>query len=870
MMRASLVSFLDTATAHGSEVAFAHRRGLRTERWTYRRLRDTAFQFARELERRGISKGERILLWGENCAEWVAVFFGALARGVIVVPLDVESAPDFVARVQQQVNARLLIHSGQCRLDLPRLRFDELASVVDHHPTSPFQLEEIAASDIAEIIFTSGTTAEPKGVIITHRNLLANLNPLEREINKYRKWERPFHPIRFLDLLPLSHVFGQFMGIFVPMILTGEVYFQDSLNPSEIIAAIKKQRISVVVTVPRFLDSLRQKIERDYEARGQSNLLHKTLEVAGRVHFLKRWWLFRRIHRQLGWKFWAFVAGGAALNPQSEMFWQRLGYAVVQGYGMTETAALISVNHPFKIGRGSIGKAMPGQQMKLDETGEILVRGDNVSPGYWRGDVKAMMNDEGWLRTGDVGEMDAAGNLYFKGRKKDVIVTAAGLNIYPDDLEAALNAQPDVRDSAVIGIDTPQGSEPMAVLIMKDEQSDPAAAIARANHQLARHQRIRRWALWPEPEFPLTPTGKIRKPLVKSVVSGQWPVASAERSSDSPTASPRVNGTHTPEQLTTDHWPLATDHQPAPNFILQEVARVSGEAPAQVDATADLAADLKLDSLGRVELLSALEDHYQVDLDEAAFTEATTVADIERMIREGARTETVEYPYPRWPRRWPMTWIRAAIFYAVMMPFIVLMSRARVIGRARLNDARGPLLFVANHVSMVDQSLIQYALPARYRLKLVIAMEGEKLRNWRRPSKGTPTGRRLLGYLQYILVVSLFNVFPLPQKSGFRRSFAFAGEAMDRGASVLVFPEGRRTTDGEMKTFREGIGILAVDLGVPVVPIRLDGVYAMKVSRRYFARAGEVSVTIGDAVEFTGETDAAQIARELERRVASL
>ncbi|HKP11239.1 MAG TPA: 1-acyl-sn-glycerol-3-phosphate acyltransferase, partial [Blastocatellia bacterium] len=307
-----------------------------------------------------------------------------------------------------------------------------------------------------------------------------------------------------------------------------------------------------------------------------------------------------------------------------------------------------------------------------------------------------------------------------------------------------------------------------------------------------------------------------------------------------------------------------------PTFILREVARVSGEALEQVDAAANLAADLKLDSLGRVELLSALEDHYQVDLDEAAFTSATTVGDIERMIREGMRAEAAEYPYPRWPRRFPVTWVRAAVFYLVMLPIIWLMSRARVVGKARLSGARGPLLFGANHVSMVDQSLIQYALPPRFRSKLVIAMEGEKLRDWRRPPKGTKVWRRLLGYLQYLLVVSLFNVFPLPQKSGFRRGFAFAGEAMDGGASVLVFPEGRRTPDGEMKRFMEGVGILANDLGVPVVPIRLDGLYEMKVSRRYFARAGEVKVTIGEPIEFPRETDAATIARELQRRVASL
>jgi long-chain acyl-CoA synthetase len=859
-MRETLISFLETPSARGDEIAFAHRRGLRVERWTYGRLRDVAYQFARELDHRGIRKGERVLLWGENCAEWVAAFFGCLARGVIVVPLDLESAADFVARVQRQVNARLLVHGADCRLDLPRLRLDELAGRVARHSTEPHAHEEIAESDIAEIIFTSGTTAEPKGVVITHRNLLANLRPLEREIDKYRKWERPFHPVRFLDLLPLSHVFGQFMGIFVPQILGGEVYFQDSHNPSEIIAAIKKQRVSVVITVPRFLDSLRQKIERDYAARGESDAFHKQLEAAERLHFLKRWWAFRRIHRQFGWKFWAFVAGGAALNQPTESFWRRLGYAVVQGYGMTETASLISVNHPFKIGRGSIGKAMPGQQMKLDEGGEILVRGDNVSPGYWGDDVRLITNAEGWLRTGDVGEMDAAGHLYFKGRKKDVIVTAAGLNVYPDDLEAALNAQPEVRDSAVVGIDTPQGPEPLAVLILRSDADDPATAVRHANARLAEYQRLRRWAVWPEPEFPMTPTKKIRKPeiIARLGAAGRGP-GGGESPGVIETGMSGANRTPTP------------DPRPAaPAFILQQVLRVSGEAPEQVDKTANLAADLKLDSLGRVELLSALEDHYQVDLDEAAFTAATTLGDIERMVGEGARAESREYPYPRWPRRFPVTWIRGLVFYLVMLPVTWLMSRARVVGKARLREARGPLLFVANHVSMVDQSLIQYALPRRYRLRLWIAMEGEKLRDWRRPPRGTPGRRRLLGYLQYISVMALFNVFPLPQRSGFRRSFAFAGEAMDEGASVLVFPEGRRTPDGGLKPFMEGVGILAKKLGVPVVPVRLDGLYEMKVARRYFARPGQVRVTIGEPVEFARDADPATIARELRRRVESL
>ena len=846
----NLISFLEARRTRDDETAFAHRRGLRLERWSYARLRKIAFQFARELERRGLQKGERVLLWGENSAEWVAAFFGCLARGVIVVPLDVESAPEFVRRVQEQVGARLLLHTGDRVLDIPRLRFEEMVAAVGSQCGEPFQSSEISENDIAEIIYTSGTTAEPKGVILTHGNLLANLRPLEHEIEKYIKWERFFHPIRFLDLLPLSHVFGQFMGIFVPMILGGEVYFQSSLNPTEIIAAIRSHRISVVIAVPRLLDSLRQKIERDYAGSGDREALERRLEAAERLRFLRRWWEFRRIHRQFGWKFWAFVTGGASLGPQSEAFWRRLGYAVVQGYGMTETAALISVNHPFKIGRGSIGKALPGQRMKLGEGGEILVRGDNVSPGYWQRDSESMITEDGWLRTGDIGEMDEAGNLYFRGRKKDVIVTAAGLNIYSEDLEAALNIQPEIRDSAVIGIETAQGPEPMAVLILSREGADAATAVEHANQRLSPQQRIRHWKLWPDPEFPLTPTKKIRKPAVAKRMEATRTGERGSRGAENQGGGGEVS------------------------FLVQQVAQLRNGRSASPDVTADLAIDLKLDSLGRVELLSALEDHYQLDLDESAFTDATTVADIERMICEGGRgtapVQSDPYPYPKWPRRFPITWIRAALFYLVLFPITWVMARPRVCGKEKLQDAGGPLLFVSNHISRADQSLVQYALPSRYKLRLAIAMDGEKLRGWRRPPRGTALARRLLGWAQYLLVSLFFNVFPLPRKSGFRRSFAFAGELMDRGTNILVFPEGRRAPDSRMHPFLEGVGMLAKELGVAVVPIRLDGLYEMKEAGRRFAHAGEVRVMIGEPIEFSRDDDPELITRELSRRVASL
>jgi long-chain acyl-CoA synthetase len=868
-MRKDLGSFLDDCLKHGSQTAFAHRRGLRVSRWSYARLRTTAFQFARELEAQNILKGDRVLIWGENSPEWVAAFFGCLLRGAIVVPLDFESSAAFASRVQEQVEAKLILYSGDVLRDfkqpLPRLSLEALSDIAAPHSIEPYPAVDGGENDIAEIIFTSGTTADPKGVCLTHRNVLANINPLETEILKYLKYERLVHPLRFLNLLPLSHVFGQFMGMFVPLLLGGETYFQDSLNPSEIIQTVRKNRISVVASVPRVLDTLRNKIERDYETRGEGKALEARLAGAESRHFLTRWWMFRRIHRQFGWKFWAFICGGAALSPTTEAFWRRLGFAVVQGYGMTETASLITVNHPFNLSRRSIGKSLPGREVKLDEKGEILVRGENVSPGYWgkagARPNEADQNEDGWFRTGDVAEMDQEGNLFFKGRKKDVIVTSAGLNIYPDDLEAALNAQPEVRDSAVLGIDTPQGPEPFAVLLLRDDRADADAIVKRANQTLSSFQQVRRWSIWPDEDFPRTPTLKIRKPLVMERLK-------AEERKSSGAEVQRGGGAEV-----TDISPLSSAPpllSSSASFFLQQIARVSGEAPARVDPSANLEMDLKLDSLGRVELMGALEDHYQVDIDEAAFTAATTVGDIEKMIREGARAAAVQYEYPKWSQRFPVTWIRVVVFYLVILPLTRLMSRAKVIGRERLDAVHGPVLFIANHVTTADAALILLALPGRLQRKLAIAMEGEVLRGWRHPPERTGWLKRLILHAQYVLVVSLFNVFPLPQKSGFRRSFAFAGETMDRGYSVLVFPEGSRTRDGEMHPFMEGIGLLAKNLDVPIVPAKIEGLYEVKKQGRRFARRGQIIVTIGEPVRILRDDEPSGIARNLEGRVASL
>jgi len=807
-MRETLLSFLDDCVARGREIAIVHWRGLRISRWSYARLASCAFQFARELEMRGIGVGDRVLFWGENSPEWIAAFYGCLLRGAIVVPLDLHSAPDFVARVQQQVSAKLLLADDSSRqLHVAQMSFSTLAGAVANHSAAPYAAHTVKPDGLVEIVFTSGTTAEPKGVCLTHRNLLANLAPIEKEFKKYSRWERLVHPVRFLCLLPLSHVFGQLMGIFVPQLMGGEVYFRESYKPSQIIAEIKKQRINVVVTVPRVLETLREKFA--------SEVSPAQLNAADNRHFLRNWWAFRKIRRRFGWRLWAFITGGATLEPDTESFWRRLGYAVVQGYGMTETASLASLSHPFRTRHGSIGKPVAGQELKLSDSGEILVRGANVSPGYWANGIKPIADEQGWIHTGDIGEVGPQGNIYFRGRSKDTIVTAAGLKIYPADLENALDHQPEIRASAVIPLPGAKGTEALAVLIPRDQASDLDSAVKRANDSLAEFQRIRHWVVWPRADFPRT-IG------TRKVIKGQLAAA-------------------------------VETMVPGAPFSLPVINKITGLNAAGVSVTANLADDLKLDSLGRVELLSALEDQYQIELDEAAITEATTVGDVERIISQ-AKSDAVAYPYPSWAMRFPMTWIRPVVYNLFLLPLSWIMCRVRVIGAEKLAKVKGPALLISNHVTDVDAALILSTLPLRWQTRLAIAMSGEYLRDWRLNSK-----------VKYALAAGLFNVFSLPRQSGFRQSFAYAGEALDRGYSVLIFPEGTETKDGRIQPFRGGIGLLVSELNVPVIPIMLHGLFELKKKRQFFVRPGTVSVTFGEPIKFSTEQTPSDITKALDR-----
>jgi len=844
MPRESLASYIEDFRLYKRDVAFMDRKGYRTVRWTYPQIAQTAAQVARELERLGVEKGDRVVLWGEDCGQWVAAFFGCVLRGAVAVPLDKVASPEFARRIAQQVQARVAFGS---REQLQHLKpaagvtvipFEDFHSTLEAHPSSSYPTPSLSRSDVLEILFTSGATGDPKGVVLTHGNVLSNLAPLEKGMGRYLKYERLVHPIRFLNLVPLSHVFGQFMGMFVPQLLRGSVLFSETLNPAEVLRTIRRERVSVLVAVPRLLDSLKDRIERDYEARGELQKLRADLEVAAGLKFRNRWVRFRRIHWQLGWKFWAVVSGGAALDSATEEFWRRLGFVAVQGYGMTETTSLISLNHPFGVERGSIGKVLPGREMKLDENGEILVRGDSIATAYWQnGEMKPVAAQDGWLHTGDLGAIDEHGNLFFKGRRKNVIVTPEGMNVHPQDLENALRAQPGVRDCVVLPLPRGGNAVPGAVLLLRESNLDPAAIVAKANASLAEFQHIRQWFVWPQEDFPRTATHKPRTNAILQLVEAQ------------------LHGA-----------PVRDGYEENPAAVGQTGS--VAEIVAQI--TQRPAADLSgLTSIERVELMSAVEDRFQVDLNESKFTAATTVADLEEMLRMPSAEQT-DFFYPRWVQRWPVTWIRRVVYYLVTWPATQLLSMPRITGGERLRGVRGPVLVVCNHVTYLDIGFVLAALPHHLR-NLAVAMEGERAQRMRRPPKDWRWWERVAARVSYWLMTPLFHVFPLPQRGGFRESFRFAGDAADQGYSVLVFPEGLRTPDGKLWPFRSGIGLLASSLGLPIVPMHIHGLWEVKLSgRRGFARWGAIQVNVGEPLRFAPGADAAAITRTLEAAVRSL
>jgi long-chain acyl-CoA synthetase len=845
MRRETLLDFFnDFAAARGEFLVYDD--GFRARSYTYAEAAAAARGFAARLQRAGIKKGDKVVFWSENRPEWVIALWGSLLNGSIAVPIDYRASEAFLNNVARIVDAKLFLLGDEvaCKAEVSP-EFAGLRTTADRSANTwkfgeidwrtldgtGFQPVPITRDDIVEIIFTSGATAEPKGVVITHRNVLANIVPVEREVLKYRKYGRPFRPIRFVNLLPLSHMFGQAMATFVPPMIAGTVVFMRGFNPNEIVRQIKKRRISVLVSVPKILDVLREHVARIDPAVRQ--------RPAKKEGVARRWWRYRAIHRHFGLKFWCFIVGAAPLESELEEFWTHLGFVVVQGYGLTETAPIVSLNHPFFTSKGSVGKPMAGVDVTIAPDGEILVRGENVTTGYYQApEATRAAFEDGWFHTGDIGEIDASGQLFIRGRKKEMIVTPEGLNVFPEDVERVVNALPGVKDSAAVGI-TQNGEERVHVALILEPGVNSSDIVKSANAQLADHQRIRGAAVWPGAELPRTEgTRKLKRHEIRA-----WLQAGA------PPISPAQRGTNV-------------------ESIIQRFA--GGRA---VDPGVSLE-ELGLSSLERIEMMVALEEALNTTIDEAAFSNVSTVADLQRLAESSTETvspEALHEPveFPSWNRMWPVRVVRAVSQAAFLLPLTRIFAWIKVRGLEHLKDLEGPVIFAANHQSHMDAPVILAALPGKWRRQVAPAMAKEFFKAHFFPEQ-YPRKTRFLKGLEYYLSAGFFNAFPLPQReAGARQTLRYAGELISDGFSILIFPEGKRTEHGEIAPFRPGIGLMASRLAVPIVPVRLIGVDRVLHQKWKMAKPGPVEVIFGPALHLSGD-DYEGLTRQVEEAVRKL
>jgi long-chain acyl-CoA synthetase len=854
MARRTLIDFFNDLSRIDREF-LVYDDGYRTWSYTYRDTIARARAFAASLHASEIAKGDHVVIWSENRPEWIIALWGCLLQGVVLVPIDYRASAEFLIKVAEIVGAKAIL-VGETVSSLPEAKAPvwQLSRLPASDASVP--LVELSQDDVAEVIFTSGATSEPKGVVLTHRNILANIVPIEREVQKYRKYARPFLPIRFLNLLPLSHMFGQAMATFVPPLIEGVVVFTRTFAPDEIITQIRRRRVSVLVSVPKILEVLRDHIVR---------ILPETaVAPEGRMHWTARWWRYRRAHKAFGLKFWAMIVGAAPLDPDVEAFWGRLGFLVVQGYGLTETAPIVTLNHPFHASRGAVGKPIGGVEVRIAEDGEILVRGENVTRGYFNApeETRTAFRD-GWFHTGDIGSLDDEGQLRIRGRKKEMIVTPEGLNVFPEDVERVLNEQPGVRESAVVGASVPGSTaERVHAIVVLDDGSDLDAIVRSTNAKLGDHQKVRAALQWPGDELPRTEgTKKLkRRELREWLLNQQRSVAEGAGARLTSATGERPSGTRT---------------------IRSVIGVLERFAPGRTITSQTTIDELGLSSLERVELMMALEESMQVTIDETRFAAAKTVADLEVLTRPldaptggtGAlvTTPAVSEPieFPSWNRSAPARILRRASLPSWILPLARVFVKLQVDGLEHLDELESPAIFAANHQSHFDTPVIVMSLPSRWRYRIAPAMAKEFFKAHFYPAEFSRSAY-VTNSLNYYLASMFFNAFPLPQReAGTRQTLRYIGELVTDGYSVLIFPEGRRSGEGEIGRFQPGIGMIAARLQIPIVPVRVEGVDRILHHTWKFPRRGNARVMFGRPIRLEGN-DYLALARQVEEAVRHL
>ena len=569
----SLLDVIDQGESrYGDRLAF----GMRSddgsiEHWTYRELNRRSRIIAWRLRALGLLPGDRLLVWTPSSPAVPALYFGAMRAGVAYVPLDLRMSPGAIERIVARADARhLVLGTGRdtpdpadARLEhFPSSIVDELAGAPDGTFPADWEAQvntwpRPRGSAIAEIVFTSGTTGEPKGVVLTHANLIGTLDAAHNLI--------PEQEHRAVSVLPLSHLLEQVATVLYAMSVGAHVLYVRSRNPRVLFEALRDHRTTSLVLVPQIVDLFWAAIEREVAAQGRLGSFNRMRRIARRLPYPVRRRLFSQVHQRLGGSLNLIVCAAAFLPPSLQQAWEDIGVVVMQGYGATECGVASATNQRDH-GLGTVGRTIPPVQVKLADDGEVLVAGPTLFAGYWcdPDTTTASFTHDGWYKTGDIGRHDERGHLVLMGRKKDIIVLPSGLNVYPEDIENALLTA-GIRDAVVVEtipgrIEAvvlapnppvlPPVPSPVLPRLLPVPGEPPAAtrlseigdavtvraeiddAVRVANRTLAVHQRVVAWRLWPDSDFPRTHTLKVQRDRVRTwaVIDEPLPVREDGRS----------------------------------------------------------------------------------------------------------------------------------------------------------------------------------------------------------------------------------------------------------------------------------------------------------------------------------------------------
>jgi long-chain acyl-CoA synthetase len=859
-------TFSGTVARFGDRIAVEIQRADRVDRFTYRQLHDMAAARAGWLRSRGIGNGDRCAIYAPNDAHWCAAYLAILKLGAIVVPLDTNYSAEQVRTIVHDSGSRLLFVNDSLRANAAGagVELRDLHSEPD--PVEPWNPGTVAPEDAALILYTSGTTSDPKGVVLTHGNLMAER---DAAFSVVTLTERD----GILGVLPLFHSLAQLANLLLPFAVGARVVYLETLNSADLLRALKERETTILACVPQFFYMIHQRvIEQVQTSSLPARAAFKAMLAASfrlrRLGVNLGYLLFGRVHDLMGRHVRLFVVGGSKFDPAIGRDFYALGFTILQAYGLTETSAAATITSPDDAHIDTVGRPLPGVQLSIDATGEILIKGPNVMQGYYnRPEATAAVMRDGWFLTGDLGRLDAAGRLTITGRKKEMIVLASGKNIYPEEIEAHYRQSAFVKEVCVMGLADP--GRPMterlyAVVVpntalLREKKIVNAGDLLRfelegLSHTLPAHKRVLGYEIWFEP-LPRTTTQKIKRHEVeRRVREKQLTAHVADR----------------PLPEADQAWLDEAFAAVAVPFIR---ARAKGNVRLRPDANLEL--DLGLDSMERVELLAELEQRFGVKVAQAKTAEMFTVRQLVAELRSAstprgsadhvadasqswaAMLRGREQPELHWLlRQRPLA---APLIWFIIRVVRVVLARVRVKGLDRL-PASGPYLICPNHQSYLDPFLLCGVLPYRVFKDVFFVGAVEYFE--------TPFTRAVARAANLVPVDPDSNLIPAMQAGAF---------GLTHGKILILFPEGERSIDGTVKRFKKGAPILAQHLGVPIVPVALKGSYELwprtrRLNWRLVApwSGHRVSIDIGEPMPLPAAAAYTDSAAELRARVTAM